>query len=102
MRPADIACRYGGEEFLVIMPNTSHETAKVVAERIRARVEGEPFIVNKGYDSLDITMSGGVSTTFPPDDDPDQLIKRADEALYRAKEAGRNQILSGESKLENY
>jgi len=102
VRPADIACRYGGEEFLVIMPNTSHETAKVVAERIRARVEGEPFIVNKGYDSLDITMSGGVSTTFPPDDDPDQLIKRADEALYRAKEAGRNQILSGESKLENY
>ena len=92
IRPTDIACRYGGEEFLVIMPDTSQKLAWTMADRIRRLVEDDPFIVNRGFDSLNVTMSGGVSTTFPPDDDPDQLVKRADEALYRAKETGRNRI----------
>lgn len=102
IRPADIACRFGGEEFLVIMPDTPHDMAISIAERIRARIELEPFVVNKGYDSLDVTMSGGVSTTFPPDDEPDQLIKRADEALYRAKDSGRNRICGSEAGLETF
>ena len=94
VRPGDVACRYGGEEFLVIMPNTSHDMAMATAERIRMKIKEEPFVVNKGYESLDVTMSGGVSTVEPPLDDRDALIKRADEALYQAKNNGRNCIVS--------
>ncbi len=102
VRPADVACRYGGEEFIVIMPDTPHDTAMAAAERIRYRIEDEPFIVANGFKSLDVTMSGGVSTTFPPDDEVHQLIKRADEALYKAKDNGRNMIQSGAADFSDF
>ena len=94
LRPGDIACRYGGEEFVVIMPNTTLAMAYSIGDRLREVVEEEPFIVNKGFESLDVTMSGGVATSTPPDEDVMDLIKRADEALYSAKNAGRNRIES--------
>lgn len=94
LRPGDIACRYGGEEFVIIMPNTTLAMAYSVGDRLREVIQEEPFIVNKGFESLDVTMSGGVATSTPPDEDVMELIKRADEALYRAKNAGRNRIES--------
>ncbi|MFC7290131.1 PleD family two-component system response regulator [Hirschia litorea] len=93
IRPTDIACRYGGEEFLVIMPDTTIQMAQLTAERIREKVDGTPFSINGGLGKLSVTMSGGAAVTFPPDDSVNQLIKRADEALYSAKESGRNKIV---------
>lgn len=93
IRPSDIACRYGGEEFMVIMPDTTIQMAQLTAERIREKVHGQAFSIKGGRDRLKVTMSGGASVTFPPDDSVSLLIKRADEALYQAKEAGRNKII---------
>mgnify|MGYP001176910229 CR=1 FL=1 len=84
----DIPCRYGGEEFTVIMPETDAAGAKVLAERLRKRIEAYEF---PGQEKpLHVTISIGVSIF--PDDATEKLmlIKKADDALYRAKEAGRN------------
>lgn len=94
IRPSDIACRHGGEEFIVIMPNTNREEAGAVAERVRRHVCMEPFIVERGAERLDITVSLGVSTTLNAGEGVDDVIKRADLALYDAKESGRNQVVS--------
>ncbi len=84
----DIPCRYGGEEFTVIMPETGLEGAYVLAERLRKNVEAYEF---PGQEKpLHVTISLGIST-FPEDAiEKNILIKYADEALYHAKEAGRN------------
>ena len=87
----DLACRYGGEEFVVIMPDTSQALAQAAGERLRQIICETPFPIGRG-DELKVTMSGGVSTILPPEDSIDGLLKRADDALYRAKSAGRNQI----------
>lgn len=86
----DIASRYGGEEFAVIMPETSLEGAKTLAERIRRNIEIHEF---PGQEKpLHVTVSLGIST-FPEDAvEKNVLIKLADEALYAAKEAGRNNV----------
>jgi two-component system cell cycle response regulator len=91
IRPMDLACRYGGEEFVIIMPETTQDLAHAAGERIREIIAGNPFSIGRG-DHLRVTMSGGVATVVPPDDDVDALLKRADEALYKAKARGRNQI----------
>ena len=91
IRPIDLACRYGGEEFVVIMPETTQALAHAAGERIRHLIGDMPFTINRG-DQLKVTMSGGVATVIPPDDGLDALLKRADEALYRAKSNGRNLI----------
>ncbi len=92
IRPTDIACRYGGEEFMVIMPGMNVDMAHIAAERLREAISRESFKLPRGMEALDITMSGGVSSCSPTDEGTSQLIKRADEALYRAKESGRNRI----------
>ncbi len=91
IRPTDLACRYGGEEFVVIMPDTNQELAQAAGERLRQIIGADPFPINRG-DDLKVTMSGGVSTIIAPDDTIDALMKRADDALYRAKSGGRNRI----------
>ncbi len=91
VRPTDLACRYGGEEFVIIMPDAAPDLALAAGERIRQIVAQAPFVISHG-DQLRVTMSGGVATTLPPHDTPDDLLKRADEALYRAKGNGRNCI----------
>ncbi|MEZ5998358.1 MAG: PleD family two-component system response regulator [Hyphomonas sp.] len=94
VRPMDIVCRPGGEEFLVIMPETPGDLACAAAERIRRAVAAIPFRVGGGDQELSITLSAGVSTITGPDDTIADLTKRADQALYQAKTAGRNRVES--------
>ncbi len=93
IRNIDLACRYGGEEFVIVMPDTDMALARVVAERIRNEVALHPFIVEEGAKQLPITVSLGVSTLENDSDNGDTLIKRADNALYEAKRAGRNTVM---------
>jgi len=95
IRNADLACRYGGEEFVVMMPDTGPELATTVAERIREEVESHPFIVLEGKEQLPITVSIGVACRLgAAEDTPEKLFKRADFALYSAKRAGRNRVFT--------
>ena len=94
VRAVDLPCRYGGEEFVVIMPDTSLEAAERIAERIRLHVGGAPFRVANGREILSVTISIGVAATIGESDTPDALLKRADEALYEAKGSGRNRVIS--------
>ncbi|MFK0383177.1 PleD family two-component system response regulator [Rhizobium sp. RM] len=94
VRGADLACRYGGEEFVVVMPDTSMEHAVGVAERLREIVEGEPFYVRSIDRELRITASLGIATNSPSVVLPDQLLKQADKALYEAKNSGRNRVVA--------
>jgi diguanylate cyclase (GGDEF)-like protein/PAS domain S-box-containing protein len=88
-RKVDIPCRYGGEEFLAILPGTAQAGAIIVAERLRQSVE------QMEVDGLTVTISIGVATVPEIDTDtPDVLIEAADGALYRAKRAGRNQVVT--------
>ena len=94
VRNVDIACRYGGEEFVVIMPDTDIAYAHVVAERIRREVEEHPVIAGNGSKQIYTTISMGLSCIEPLLDTPQDLMKRADTALYAAKRAGRNQVVT--------
>jgi len=92
IRGIDLACRYGGEEFVVVMPETDPTVAGVVAERIRRRIAGEPFAIQKGAGAIDVTISIGLACLAGADDTADTVLKRADQALYRAKRDGRNRV----------
>jgi len=92
-RPADIACRYGGEEFIVILPDTDGDIACTVAERMRGAIAAEPFALPHG-DTIQVTTSAGVATTSGCNEPPVELIDRADRALYAAKNCGRNRVES--------
>jgi two-component system cell cycle response regulator len=94
VRAMDLACRYGGEEFVVIMPDTGLETAQRIAERLRLHVAGSSFRVSGVEDPLHVTISIGVACTGEVEESPDQLLKRADEAVYDAKAKGRNQVVA--------
>lgn len=87
-RSEDIVCRFGGEEFVVFLPNTSVVTAECVAERIRSVIEGTVFPNN-----LRVTISAGVATQDSPLGGIDFLLKNADDALYQAKREGRNKVI---------
>ncbi|MDO9473542.1 MAG: PleD family two-component system response regulator [Caulobacter sp.] len=93
VRAIDLPCRYGGEEFTVIMPGARLQDAERVAERIRLHVAGSPFRVSGG-ELLTVTISIGVSSTSGEGDTPELLLKRADEAVYEAKAAGRNRVIA--------
>ncbi|HLH94674.1 MAG TPA: PleD family two-component system response regulator [Xanthobacteraceae bacterium] len=92
IRGIDLACRYGGEEFVVVMPETDMAVATMVAERLRRRIASEPFPIQKGARSIDVTISIGIAG-LSPGDDAAAVIKRADLALYRAKRDGRNRVV---------
>jgi len=76
------------------MPGTPLATAERIAERIRLHVSGSPFRVAGGKELLTATISIGVAATSGASDTPDALLKRADEALYEAKAAGRNKVVA--------
>lgn len=91
-RGIDLACRYGGEEFVVVMPDTDLTVARQVAERLRQCVETEPFKTSHAGGYIDITASVGVACLENTEDTPATILKRADLALYAAKRAGRNRV----------
>lgn len=98
VRPDDIPARYGGEEFIVILAHSPKEGAMIAAERLRARVASHPFDNREDQPMKIISLSGGVST-FPDDGRTSaELIRAADEALYRAKKDGRNRVYRSEPK----
>lgn len=94
IRGHDLACRFGGEEFVVIMPDTEPQMAYTVAERLRASVEGAPFPISRAPGGLNITVSIGIAGAGGANDTADALLRRADQALYRAKHTGRNRVVA--------
>lgn len=88
----DFVARYGGEEFMVVLANTSLKDALVVAERMRTRIEQLGLPHSGSRVSQVVTISIGVTCAGPQSGDANTLIKAADEALYQAKGAGRNQV----------
>jgi two-component system cell cycle response regulator len=93
IRNIDLACRYGGEEFVIVMPETDLAVATMVAERLRRRIASEPFTVQNGARALDITISIGIAALDGVGDNAAAILKRADTALYRAKRDGRNRVV---------
>ncbi|GAB3551134.1 diguanylate cyclase [Noviherbaspirillum agri] len=92
IRPQEALGRYGGEEFLIVLPGSSHDTAMAVAERMRLAIAAQPETV--GTTALNLTISAGVaSTDMFPTATTEELISRADMALYAAKDAGRNRVV---------
>ena len=96
IRENDIAARYGGEEFTIILPETDSQNAFLVAERIREAIANEVLEIDANQ--IKITASIGIAT-FPDDaNDWEDLIKKADERLYKAKKAGKNIVISKEQR----
>lgn len=92
IRGVDLACRFGGEEFVVLMPDTDYRQAQGVAERVRQAVAERPFEAG-AQRPLTVTVSVGVALNDSSADTPEMLLKRADIALYRAKREGRNRVI---------
>lgn len=89
-RTSDIVCRFGGEEFLVVLPGTGLEAAEARAEEYRRLFKNTPTSFDDT--TLSVTLSAGVACSYQ-ELPPEELIRQADEALYRAKEAGRNRVV---------
>jgi two-component system cell cycle response regulator len=92
-RDMDLACRLGGEEFVIVMPDTSLDHATQVGERLRACIAGDPFQIN-AVERIHVTASVGLATLEGCGDTPEAIFKRADNALYAAKRNGRNRVVS--------
>ena len=92
LRGSDFIARFGGEEFVLLLPNTPWPVGARIVEALRAAIEACPFHF-KG-ERVTITVSVGLSA-FKPGDRSELVIKRADQALYRAKDAGRNRVEAG-------
>ncbi|ACL62154.1 PleD family two-component system response regulator [Methylobacterium nodulans] len=93
-RGIDIVARFGGEEIVVVVPDAGLDGAQQVAERIRERIEAAPFTIHGGTRTIDVTVSVGVAVRHPDDAGPADLLKRADVALYQAKQEGRNRVVA--------
>jgi diguanylate cyclase (GGDEF)-like protein len=96
LRSADVAARYGGEEFCILLPQTSLSEAKIIAERIRRRVERTRYPHGKQQPLGALTVSIGISSLAPGLETPQTIIGAADRALYYAKERGKNRVESFE------
>ena len=94
IRGIDLACRYGGEEFVIVMPETDLNVAGKVAERVRRAIAAEPFTIEKGARRIEVTISIELATLERKDEPVADVLKRADVALYRAKHDGRNRVVA--------
>jgi len=94
VRGIDLACRYGGEEFVVVMPDTDMSLAFSIAERLRKSVETTPIAISRAPGQLNITISIGIAATTGAADTAEALLHRADQALYSAKRNGRNRVVT--------
>jgi two-component system cell cycle response regulator len=79
---------------VIVMPETDMGVATIVAERLRRRIASEPFPINQGGGTIDVTISIGIATLDAVDDNAGAILKRADQALYRAKRDGRNRVVA--------
>jgi two-component system cell cycle response regulator len=93
VRGVDLACRLGGEEFVVVMPDTDLSYALMVAERLRQKVAEVPFHVEPTV-SISVTVSIGIGVSEGTADCAAKLLERADAALYKAKREGRNRVVA--------
>jgi two-component system cell cycle response regulator len=93
VRSIDLVARLGGEEFVVVMPDTNLAAAVTVAERLRQSVASEPFVIHATGEKRPITISIGVAVARVGDT-VDSILQRADDALYQAKNAGRNKVVA--------
>jgi two-component system cell cycle response regulator len=94
VRGVDLVCRYGGEEFVVAMPDTDMISASNIAERLRQNIETTPVLFDDAPHQLTITISVGVAKAEGASDTGEALLNRADQALYRAKRSGRNRVVA--------
>lgn len=92
IRSIDLFARYGGEEFTIVMPDSDEATAVAVAERVRSTVAASPFKLEGVEKPTAVSISLGVAITDDPNEEARDFLRRADEALYRSKRAGRNQL----------
>jgi two-component system cell cycle response regulator len=92
VRSADLVARIGGEEFLVVMPESTLDIGVTVAERLRLAIAGQPFTIRDCGERLPLTVSIGVTTIAEYGDTSAAILKRADDALYLAKNNGRNRV----------
>lgn len=91
-RETDVVARYGGEEFVVLLPDRDAEHTRELAQRLGKKIETAVLEYNK--EKIQTTISQGVTSCIPaPDMDRDVLLTRADNAMYEAKNAGRNKIM---------
>lgn len=95
LRGSDVCARWGGEEFLILCPETDLEQTRAVAEKCRQAVERREF--PQGLEFLRITISGGVSATRQPQYTWERMLRDADTALYEAKNSGKNKVISAAS-----
>jgi two-component system cell cycle response regulator len=91
IRGIDLARRYGGEEFVIVMPETDMAVAAIVAERLRRRIAAEPFAIQEGARKIPVTI--GIAGFRDREDSAAAMLKRADQALYQAKRDGRNRVV---------
>jgi two-component system cell cycle response regulator len=91
VRGADLVCRLGGEEFVIVMPDTPMPVAERIAERVRAAVQSEQFQIGNNGRTIAVTTSIGLAERGS-DANPDALLRRADKALYGSKTSGRNRV----------
>ena len=99
LREVDLLCRYGGEEFCIILPGVDLEHACDVAERLRSDVQARAGASIRSTGGLDVTSSFGVARLEPDTTDPAEMIDRADQALYNAKKSGRNCVKAFEQPI---
>ncbi|MBE4908354.1 diguanylate cyclase [Bacillus luteolus] len=99
-REGDVLSRNGGEEFSIILPHCNHEKAKEIAERIRRKVEEEPFYLS-GNKQINLTVSVGIAAYYHELEKPYTLFQEADDALYHAKRNGRNIVCSSSRSIRD-
>lgn len=90
IRHVDIFARYGGDEFVILLPETDHHMASEIAERIRAAISGSPIVTDAA--SISVSISMGITETTAASADLGLLLNKADQALYKSKRAGRNKF----------
>jgi two-component system, cell cycle response regulator len=94
IRGCDLACRFGGEEFVVVMPDTDVAYAYSISERLRKSIEVNPVAISRPPNQLKVTVSIGIAGSMGPADTAEALLHRADQALYSAKNTGRNRVVA--------
>lgn len=104
LRDSDVVARYGGEEFLVICTNTAIDGAALLAERLRRLVESQQVQIpdsSGGSQTIQISISIGAAGLSASVDSKEKLVQAADQALYRAKEAGRNRVIIAKTEVKS-